>query len=313
VRRLLAAGAIVHLAAAAATIVYRRVIVTVWVLPLRITDVNQMLLRGAVCFAALLAVSPAARARTRMITKRYGFFAVALIGAMWLSLGPNPQVLGRPLEIFAPYGVLYQHVPGFQGLRAPARFAMIALVMLSVLAGFGANILARTRRLWVLLPLLAIGAFAEALVLPFTVNGDSVAPPGYNMPESRVYRPARAPDVYKEVARQPADTVVVELPLGDPTFDLRAVYYSTVHWRPVLNGYSGFYPSHYGRLVVALDDVPRFPDVALQALRVNGATHVIVHESAYLDDRGTRTTAALQRGGAVELYRNGADVLLKLP
>lgn len=159
---------------------------------------------------------------------------------------------------------------------------------------------------------LGVLLLVESLSLPFTVNGITPTP-GYSLPEARVYRPGRAPNIYKEVARQSPGAVLAELPLGQTDFDLRSIFYSSVHWRPVLNGYSGFFPPHYGRLATALSDVPRFPDIALEALRTHGATHVIVHEGLYLGDRGASTSAALRERGAVELYREGSSVLLRLP
>jgi hypothetical protein len=119
--------------------------------------------------------------------------------------------------------------------------------------------------------------------------------------------------VYRELARQPRDAVVAELPLGPPDFDLRAVYYSTAHWRRLLNGYSGFYPPHYGHLQFALTDVPRHAAFSLDALKAYGATHVIVHEAAYLGAEGPDTTASLRGVGAAERFRDGGDVLLALP
>jgi hypothetical protein len=189
---------------------------------------------------------------------------------------------------------------------------MIAALMLAVLGGFGAAALARARYSRAILAALCLLFLAESLVVPFTING--VTPTqGYNPPEPRVYRPGRAPAVYREIARLPPGAVLVELPLGEPDFDLRAIYYSTVHWLPLLNGYSGFLPPHYGRLAVAVSDVPRFAGVALDAMRTYGATHVLVHEGAYLDDRGVKTSAALRERGATELYRTDGDVLLQLP
>jgi hypothetical protein len=91
------------------------------------------------------------------------------------------------------------------------------------------------------------------------------------------------------------------------------MYYSIVHWRPILNGYSGFYPPHYGRLAFALGELPRHPDVSLRALAAAGATHVLVHESAYIGSEGAETSAALRKLGATEVYRDGSDVLLALP
>jgi hypothetical protein len=141
-----------------------------------------------------------------------------------------------------------------------------------------------------------------------------VTPPaGYRTPEARVYRPQRAPNVYKEFGRQAPGSVLAELPLGEADFDLRAVYYSTAHWRPLLNGYSGYYPPHYGRLALALSDITRFPDVGLEALRGYGTTHVIVHEGAYLDDEGARFSEWLREHHAAEVSRRDRDVMFELP
>jgi hypothetical protein len=301
-----------HVAAAIAGLVYRRVVVDLWLFDLQISNVNQMLLRASICAALLLLVSPAARRRAALFARGPGFYAAAAVAALWLSLGPVPQVQGRPVEVVAPYSFLYEMVPGFAGVRVPARFAMVAVLMLAVLGGLGAARVARRRHGSLLLAAVAVAFLAESLVLPFTVNAVTV-PPGYNAPAARVYRPQRAPNVYRQFARLAPDGILVELPLGEPDFDLRAVYYSTVHWRPVLNGYSGYFAPHYGKLALAVSDVPRFPEAALDALRTLGATHVIVHEGAYLDDRGARTVASLVERGARELYREGTDVLLQLP
>ena len=147
---------------------------------------------------------------------------------------------------------------------------------------------------------------------PFQVNV-ATPPRGYAIPEPRLYRPARAPQIYRQFAASAADAVLVELPLGQTDYDLRAMYYSMVHWRPLLNGYSGFFPPHYGLLRLALGDLPRHPDLSLQALLDAGATHVIVHEGAFLGDEGPATSASLRNLGAVELYREGTDVLFVLP
>ncbi|MBI4487415.1 MAG: hypothetical protein HY655_15530, partial [Acidobacteria bacterium] len=171
--------------------------------------------------------------------------------------------------------------------------------------------------------LIALGAFflLEATHVPFTVNGMTPLR-DFTTPEARLYRPARAPAVYHAMARQPAyvasglnrtEVAVIELPLGSPDYDLRAMYYSTVHWRPLVNGYSGLFPPHYARLQIALAGIPRHPEQALDALRASGATHLILHEGAYLDDEGPATAAVLRRAGAVELFRDGSDALFRLP
>lgn len=301
-----------HVVAAAFTLLYRRVTIDVGLFDLHMSNLNQLFLRAAILFAVAALVSPAVRARLASFSRSRGFFAAVLLLALWLSLGPFPQALGRPLELFGLYGVLFDHVPGFDGLRVPARFAMIVTLMLAVLGGFGADAIGRFTRLRLVLAIAAIVFLAEGLSLPFTVNG-AEPPVGFNAPEARVRRAARAPAVYGRFAQEPADAALVELPLGQPDYDLRAVFYSTAHWRHLLNGYSGFFPRHYGELAVAVSDVPRHPDVALDALRALRATHVLVHENAYVDDQGRNTSTALLHAGARELFRENGDVLLALP
>ena len=309
---LLGATAIGHAAGAAVMVALRRVTLDMGLFVLRIGNINRLLLRAAVALALLLAVSPAARARLGSFFRGRGFFVVALLGALWLSLGPNPQSLGRALEIAAPYGWLVEHVPGFDGVRVPARFAMVAALMLAVLAGYGAQLVVQLP--WGRHVLVVLGALflVEATHVPFPLNATSPVR-GFNAPEPRVYRPARAPAIYHEVATLPADAVIAELPIGEPDFDLRAMYYSIVHWRPVLNGYSGFYPPHYGRLSFALSEIPRHPELSLDALGAGGATHVIVHEGAFPGSEGPDTSDVLRRAGAAELHRSGPDVLFELP
>jgi hypothetical protein len=309
---LLAATALAHAVAAAATIVVRRIAIDVGPFELRMTNVNQLLFRATVAFALVLVLAPRARVVTARFLRDRGFYVAGLLAAVWLSLGPLPQALGRPLELAAPYGFLYEHVPGFEGVRAPARFAMIAALMLAVLGGYGAATLARGRWGRVAVIGIALAFLFEGTAVPFLVNGVSPSRE-FNTPEARIYRPARAPIIYAETTRHIGDGVLAELPLGDTDYDLRAVYYSTVHWRPILNGYSGFFPPHYGQLAFALGELPRHPEVSLHALRAAGATHVLVHEGAYLGNEGAETTGALRTLGAAELYRDGTDVLLALP
>jgi hypothetical protein len=291
-----------------AALLYRRVALDFWLFRLRMADATRPLAIAVGLLVLMCVLSPTARARMRAFLATRGFFVLALVAACWLSLGPVPQALGRGLDLASPYKFLYNYVPGWDAVRAPARFATIGVLMLSVLGAFGAAWLHRYRAGRAIVWVAGCLFLVESLAIPMTVNG--VEPPeGFAAPSARIFRPARAPAVYHEIARQQPDAVVAELPLGQPDYDLRAVYYSVVHWRPVLNGYSGFFPPHYGQLVTALSDVPRHPDVAITALRAAGTTLVVVHEGAFVGDEGRNTSAALRTRGSVELFRDDGDVL----
>ena len=309
---LLGLTAVLHFAAAIAVLVARRISWDFFWFDLQMSNANQLLLRAVVAagLAALIS-SPVRQWFGRLIRER-GFPIAGLIAAAWLSLGPTPLAQGRPVEVAAPYRLLYEHVPGFDGLRVPARFGVIEALMLAMLGAYGAQRLANSRTGRALLGGACVFLFVEATHVPFTING--MAPvSGFATPEARLYRPGRAPGVYKEMARQPSGSVLLELPFGQPDYDLRAMFYSTVHWHPIVNGYSGVFPPHYGLLTSAFSEMPRHPAISLDAIRTSGATHAIVHEAAYLNGEGPQTSALLRNAGAVEIFRDGSDVLFQLP
>jgi hypothetical protein len=308
---LLIALAAAHVIAAAMTMINRRVALDLGLFSIRMTNVTQLLIRAAVAAIILLAISPPIRARCAAFMRARGFFVAAVVAAAWLSLGPAPEVLGRPINLAGIYRVFYDYVPGYDGLRVPARFGMIVVFMLSVLGGYGAARIARHRGADAVLALVVVFFLCESLMLPLPVNGASTLP-DYTTPEARVYPPSRLPAIYTAVKREP-NVILAELPLGQPDYDLRAMFYSISHHARLLNGYSGFFPPQYGQTAVALSDIPHHPEPAWSALRNSGATHVLVHERAWLDDQGPRTSAALVKLGGQEIFRDGTDVLIKLP
>jgi len=311
IARLLWLFAVLHALAAMATILFRRLTLDLWLFDVRLGNVTQLLLRGAIASGIALYLSPSMRTRASAFMRSGGFFVLALVVAAWLSLGPSPQVLGRPLDLASPYRFLWTYVPGFEGLRVPARFAMIVALTLAVLGAIGAAAVARLRHGHIVLAVLAGLFLYEAGAAPFVVNGMSPVQ-GLSTPAARLELPRRAPLVYGAVGQLPTNAVIADLPLGEADYDLRAMYYSIDRWRPIVNGYSGFFPPHYGRVKVALSEVQRHPDISMETFRELGVTHVIVHEAAYLDAEGRDTTATLRSLGAIELFRDGADVLLAL-
>ena len=75
----------------------------------------------------------------------------------------------------------------------------------------------------------------------------------------------------------------------------RLVLYCTQHWKPLLNGYSGFLPMSYGRHWEAF---VAFPDPSvIDALRAEGVTHIVVHMARVPD-----AAAALRTVPGVTLF-----------
>ena len=218
---------------------------------------------------------------------------------------------GLPISGLGLYSTLYDSVPGFNGLRVPARAAMVASVFLSILAGYGAAVVGRNARHGRgILIAAAVVFIAEAWAAPLPVNltwgGDAVPP-------DRIYTAADAPPVYRAVGDLPDTAVVTELPFGDPAWELRYVYYSTVHWKRLVNGYSGMFPPGYKLRVAQLQHIAEDPGTAWAALLDSGTTHVVVHEAALRSGQAPMIEQWLTTRGATEVGRFGSDVLYALP
>jgi hypothetical protein len=302
-------------AAAVAALVTGGFVTSVGGVPFRATNVTRLLGQLAIVTAALMLLSPTfRRVSAHLIASFTGMASISLLLALWLSLGPVPHVRGQSIPGFGLYGVLLDHVPGFGSLRVPARYAMIAAVYLAILAGIGAAWLLRPRLGGRVARRLAVAAglafLAEATFAPLPVNqtwGD-----GGLIPPPRVEPAASAPAVYRQLGLSASEEVVAEFPFGDPAWELRYVYYSTVHWKRLVNGYSGGFPQGYKARVARLQRVNQFPVEAWQALIDAGTTHVIVHEAALPASDVAILHAWLREHDATEIGRFESDVLYDL-
>lgn len=220
-----------------------------------------------------------------------GFAAVALAGvrrdarvlmlaavvlvSLLLSLGTN----------LPGYGALYAAIPLLRGIRAPVRAGHLVLIALAALAGLG---LARVRRgrSARLAGVLAAGAVFLATAEAW------VAPIGF--------KPGKHPASVAAVLKNEPRAVVACFPMPPPNAPFTNAQYmldSMLHWKPMLNGYSGFVPASYVRHWELLKDFPA--PGALAYLKHTGVTHVITYGDAPSSD-------ALQRiagDGDVTVFR----------
>ena len=155
---------------------------------------------------------------------------------------------------------------------------MLVMLFLSIGAGLGAAALeSRFRRGGAIAVVLAALAVAEAFAAPIGVNG-TVAEGRYATPPARVYTGEQVPAVYRFLKSLPAPgTVVVEFPLGEWAYEVRYVFYSTAHWHPLLNGYSGHFPLSYNMNATHLRHPLDYPEASWDTLMRSGATHAVVH------------------------------------
>jgi hypothetical protein len=291
----------------------------------RITSLARALVVVVVLKAALLAFSRETREATRRWTAQPAsiFAGIVLLGVV-MSFGTAITAKGRTIFSPAPFVLLYRVVPGADALRVPARFAMVVTFGLAVLAGLGVAAIRAERLRRRVGVAAAVLIAAEFLAIPIPINGNSTTyeRPGLAPLPDRVYVGEAAPPVYRAIANLPPASAIVELPLGEPAFDIRYMFYSTQHWRPLVNGYSGGEPADYEVLDRLLQDAGteveardggRSEGRRWEALARTGATHAVVHERYYRDDIGPRVSAWLRSRGAHEISAFGGDRLFQLP
>jgi hypothetical protein len=203
-------------------------------------------------------------------------YLIAVVAAFEMSLG---------LGGFS-YRFLYTYVPLYGGLRAPARLGLFVLLFLGVLAAIGQAALLETlsvrmrRVVAILVPALMLLEYwvAPLALVPF---------------------PNSPPPLYGWLATQPR-AAVAEFPMPRPDTlpgqEPRYVYMSTFHWKPLVNGYSGYYPRSY---LTRLEAMWRFPTPsAIERLYREGVRYVIIHPAGYGPGQFEQVLEQLSSAGA---------------
>jgi hypothetical protein len=218
------------------------------------------------------------------------FYACATATMWLLCLGPSPRLLGQQILYKAPYSWLMQ-LPGFDAMRVPPRFAMLATLSIAVAAGCAVAALtaraSRARRLTTIaactVGLCADGWIAHLPLVP-------------------------APGSIELLRTASLSGAVLELPLGDGTADAAALYRSMEHRRPLVNGYSGFTPPHYWALRLGLGQYDR---ATFAALTEHGPMTVAIHEAS--DPDGRLSELVSSQRGARRLGRDADTSVYLMP
>jgi hypothetical protein len=206
--------------------------------------------------------------RTRSLA---GFYALATVALYVLSFGPAPHARGKQVMYKAPYAWLMV-LPGFDAIRVPARFAMLAVLCLAVLVALAfvrwSPVLGNWRRpIWIVL---IVGLVADGW-LRFAV----LPPPAAGPPEPWT-----------------GVTAVVELPLGEPDRDAAALYRAIAHGQPLINGDSSSHvPPHYlpmadalgARDVTVLNELAAFGPVGIAVDRSAAGSRELEAALSHLD------------------------------
>ncbi len=259
-------------------------------LRLSVTVVHKPLSLAA--FFALVAVALSPTMRAAFVQRSpLAFYVVAALVLFFCSLGPRPAFLGQQVLYEPPYAWLMR-LPFFaEGLgsvptvRVPARFAMPGILAVAVAASLVFARYASSRRRRVILGLVVMtGIVADGwpaqLPLPRPESGFSI-PAGV------------------------APVAVMELPMGEARPDTAAMYRTTLHGLPTINGYHSFAPLSHQILQLALADGDA---TVLDSLATLGPILIAVDDRADREGRwasllaGAHGTRRLGRDGDWTLF-----------
>ena len=228
---------------------------------------------GLLTLAALGLIAPFARktaskTNLKRLAATYGTVAVV---SFVISLGPEPSFDGILLTTTGPYDWLLSIIPGFDGLRVPARAAIAVFLGLAVLASIAMRCLVDrlSRR----------AAIAVTLVV-MTV----IAAEGYHTRRMVPFHPdgPEAERATTEWLRQLPPGPAIVLPFYERTDHvpntMRSVYATLEHGHPLVNGFSGFSTPlvRYFEDSTKLRDYRQYNDV-LNGLRAVGVRYVVIH------------------------------------
>lgn len=213
--------------------------------------------------------------------------------ALALSFGPSP-VGWSPFDLFS-------KLPGMGLLRAPARFALLAMMAMALVAAWGFHRMLSMRAprtlTWLALLVFVVDVLLESFVVKFPSGKPAPMPP---------------PAVYERLAAMPRGAVL-SLPTyrATPEAFREADYllFSTVHWFPIVNGFGRLEPpEHAARMEV----FARFPDAdAVELMRRLDVRYVVLHTKR-ASELMQRVEAARALASSQLIYAANGDFLFKM-
>jgi hypothetical protein len=220
-------------------------------------------------------------------------------GGGLLALGLNLR-----LGDWRPFASLREVIPGLRTLRSPFRAVAISQAVLAALAALALARLAAWRGRTGKILALALGVLAAA---------ENLASPGVLVPTPATPRTAWT----SWLRAQPGKLVVAHVPLprglhvSDYEVEAWRMFAQIDHHRPLLNGYSGYFPSGYGTFQA--DMAQNFPSDRLLCMMAFGmGVNTLVLDRSYLEERRARFESDSLRGFFRPGYSDPGVVIVRL-
>jgi hypothetical protein len=224
---------------------------------------------------------------------------VCAAGGALLALGLNLRI-----GDWRPFASLREVVPGLRTLRSPFRAVAISQAVLAALAALALARLASWRGNAGRILALALGVLAAA---------ENLASPGVLVPAPASPRTAWT----SWLREQPGKLIVAHVPLprglhvSDYEVETWRMFAQIDHHRPLMNGYSGYFPSGYGMFQVDMDQ--NFPSDRLLCMMALGmGVNTLILDRPYLEERRALFESDSLRGFFRRGYSDPGVVIVRL-
>lgn len=228
------------------------------------------------------------------------------------AVGGGLLALGLNLRIgdWRPFASLREVVPGLSTLRSPFRAVAISQAVLAALAALALARLASWRG-----NRGNLGNTGRILALALGVLAatENLASPGVLVPTPASPRTAWT----SWLREQPRKLIVAHVPLpgglhvSDYEVETWRMFAQIDHHQPMLNGYSGYFPSGYGTFQVDMDQ--NFPSDRLLCMMAFGMrVNTLVLDRAYLEERRAQFESYSSQGFFGLGYSDPHVVILRL-
>lgn len=244
---------------------------------------------------------------------RLGLLLIAAVGLVLGAGTALPVLPGGALP--SVYEILMWAVPGFAGMRSPARFLALPLLSTAVLGGLGAG-----RVIDVLGALLGRRGrqIGTALACAAAVVVVVLRAPTLPLPLAQVPLGGVAYAAHAWLAKQPERGPVIDVPVMNSSMDGtavlatgRAMIGSTLHFLPLVNGYTGHPPAASSLLLTLAQ---RLPDQSAFAALCTLASPrwIVVHEGLLSSTDVAAWHTAERTLGIARAAELGRDVIYRV-
>lgn len=231
--------------------------------------------------------------KIRIRAKEFKIYLIGIPIFIILSFGP---ILRFVPSIKIP-SLYYLAMPALGFVRTPSRLSIVVLLCVSVTIAYIINsIRINNRKIKIFLGILA----------PLFILYE------FWIPHGSPFMNTSCPEVYSVIKNDNLVSAIVEMPIHEkPDGALYYIYYSTCHFKPIFNGFSGYFPKKYSAYSKKMRKFPE--EKSIDFMKSIGISHVLLHLNDFEESARKPLLEAIRQNNELEIeYQKGQNYLIKI-